>query len=54
MNINHSRVLVGDSVYEDATLTVNDGRLYIEFDALDLDPITIDVADLPGLESVDQ
>ncbi len=38
-----ARVLVGDSVYEDATLTVREGHLYVEFDADDLDSITVDL-----------
>jgi prophage regulatory protein len=41
-----NRVLVGDSVFEDADLTVRDGRLYIEFEADDLDSITVDLRPL--------
>jgi hypothetical protein len=37
------RVLVGDSVYEQATITIHDGRLFIEFDSADLDSITVDL-----------
>jgi hypothetical protein len=44
-----TRVLVGDSVYEDATLTLSDGRIYVEFDADDLDNVEIDAAVLARL-----
>ena len=40
------RVLVGDSVYENADLTIHDGRLHIEFEADDLANITVDLRDL--------
>lgn len=42
-----TRVMVGDSVYEPATLSITDGRLYVEFDAEDLDNLTFTLADLP-------
>lgn len=37
------RVLVGDSVYEDAQVSVLDGILTVEFDAEDLDNIAVDL-----------
>ncbi len=37
------RVLVGESVFEDAELTVRDGHLYVEFTAEDLDDISVDL-----------
>ena len=37
------RVVVGDSVFEDANVTVNQGTLYIEFEADDLDNIQVDL-----------
>jgi hypothetical protein len=43
------RVLVGDSVYEHATVTINDGRLYVEFEADDLDSVTVDLRPLGGV-----
>ena len=36
-------ILVGDSVYEDAQVTIRDGWLHIEFDADDLDSIALDL-----------
>jgi hypothetical protein len=42
------RVLVGDSVYEEAMLTVEAGRLYIEFEADDLDNLSFPVAEIPA------
>jgi len=38
-----TRVLVGDSVYEEATITVRDGLVYIEFEADDLDNISFSI-----------
>lgn len=38
------RVLVGDSVFENAQLIVRDGWLHIEFEADDLEPIALDLA----------
>jgi len=38
-----ARFLVGESVYEGGTLTVRDGWLHVEFDAEDLDSISLDL-----------
>lgn len=46
-NVTSVRALVGDSVYEAASVTVFDGWLRIDFDAEDLDSIQIRVEDLP-------
>lgn len=35
------RVLVGDSVFEDAVITVHDGWLHVEFESADMDNIAI-------------
>lgn len=40
------RVLVGDSVFEDAQVTIRDGVLYIEFEADDLGSISLDLKTL--------
>lgn len=40
------RVLVGDSVFEDAYLSLENGRLYVEFEAEDLANINIDIKSL--------
>jgi hypothetical protein len=40
------RVLIGESVYEDASVTVNDGRMFIEFAADDLEDVMIDLRPL--------
>jgi hypothetical protein len=40
------RVLIADSVYEDAQVTVRNGVLYIEFDAEDLESISVDLKQL--------
>jgi hypothetical protein len=37
------RVLLGNSVFEDAAVTLNGGRLFIEFKAPDLDEIMVDL-----------
>lgn len=42
------RVLVGDSVFEDAAVTLNEGRLSIEFEADDLPNVAIDFRELVG------
>jgi hypothetical protein len=41
-----TRVLVGESVFEPATLNVRDGMLWVSFEAEDLDDLAFDVADL--------
>lgn len=38
-----ARVLVSESVYEDALLTVNEGHLFIEFKADDLADLALDL-----------
>ncbi len=43
-----ARVLVGESVYEDATVTINNGVLWVEFDADDLASVAIDLGKLEG------
>lgn len=40
------KVLVGDSVFEQADVTIYDGHLRIDFEAGDLDPIDIDLRPL--------
>jgi hypothetical protein len=40
------KVLVGDSVFEQADITIYDGHLRIDFEADDLDPIDIDLRPL--------
>jgi hypothetical protein len=52
----HGRVLIADSVFESADLTVRDGVLYIEFEAEDLESVSVDLRPLnlcpePGSES---
>lgn len=47
------RVLLGDSVYEDATVTINEGHLYVEFEDDDLDSVTVDLHPLRGTVSAD-
>lgn len=37
------RVLVGDSVYERALVTIRDGHLRIDFEASDLDSIVLSI-----------
>jgi hypothetical protein len=39
------RVVVGDSVFEDAQVTIRENVIYIEFEADDLDSITLDLSD---------
>ncbi len=39
--LQRARVLVGDSVYESAEITLSDNALFIEFEAEDLDSITL-------------
>ncbi len=39
------RVLVGDSVYENAQVTIREDVIYIEFEAEDLDNIMLDLSD---------
>lgn len=46
-----ARVLVGESVFEDATLTIFDEMLHVEFDAEDLDAVAIPVAALSELQA---
>lgn len=46
-----ARVLVGESVFEDATLTIFDEMLHVEFDAEDLDAVAISVAALSELQA---
>jgi hypothetical protein len=41
-----ARICVGDSVYEDAQVTVKEGWLHIEFDADDLDNISLEMSAL--------
>lgn len=40
------RVLVGESVWEDAVATIHENSLFIEFEAYDLDDIMIDLKEL--------
>lgn len=42
----HARVLVGNSVYEEADLTVRAGTLYLEFAAADINDIALPLSDL--------
>lgn len=42
----HQRVLVADSIFEDADITLRDGTLYIEFEADDLDSVSVDLRPL--------
>lgn len=37
------RICVGDSVFEDATVTLSPTHLHVEFEADDLDNVTIDL-----------
>lgn len=39
------KILVGESVYENAEVTLNDGKLFIEFETDDLDSIMLDLDD---------
>lgn len=39
------KVTVGNSVREDADVTIRDGVIYIEFEADDLDDIAVDLSD---------
>lgn len=53
MTSTNGRVLIGDSVFEDATLTLRDGTLYIEFDNDDLDSVSVDLRPLLGNKTSD-
>jgi len=46
-----AQVLVGDSVREPAQVTIRGGKVYVEFDAPDLDSISFA---LPGMEPIEQ
>jgi hypothetical protein len=44
------KVLVGDSVFEQADVTISDGHLLVAFEADDLDSIDVDLLQLQGKE----
>jgi hypothetical protein len=48
-----TRVLMGESVYEDAIVTVANGHLFIEFEADDLDSIAVKLAALSDRKETD-